>query len=83
MKTLHAITGKRTNGQTLVLDKMGTFSLRTTSAHLFDSKGEALEKLESIRETWKGLNLTVESIGDGSGLFDLISDNAQVGQDGY
>ena len=82
MKNIHVITGRRSSGETLVLNKQGEFSLRTTSARLYARK-DALESLKVLAPQWKGLALKVESVGDGSGLFDLISDNAQIGQDGY
>lgn len=81
--TFYAITGRRTNGETVVLNTQGQFSLRTTSARLFLSEADARHKVEEISESWKGLTLKVEYVGDGSGLWDLISDNSLIGQDGY
>lgn len=79
----YAITGRRSSCcETLVLNRQGEFSLRTASARLY-SRRDALSAVKTLALKWKGLTLKVESVGNGSGLFDLIADNAQIGQDGY
>jgi hypothetical protein len=79
----YCIIGRRSSGETLVFTKMEVFSLRTTSTKLFHSKTFAENKMRSIKSKWKGLALSIENVGDGSNLFPLISDNAQIGQNGY
>jgi len=79
----YCIIGKRSSGETLVFTKQGEFSLRTGAARLYDNSKDPQEALKVLTKEWLGLWLSVETVGDGSGLIDQITDNSQIGQDGY
>ena len=79
----YCIIGKRSSGETLVFTKQGEFSLRTTAARLYDNPKDPQEALKVLTKKWLGLRLSVESVGDGSGLIDQIADNPLIGQEGH